>query len=140
MCCSISEVAAADQCRYVLFSIGNVTPLLEAAFPECWDDETVCQAVWIQSITYLEVSGIIIGQILVGILGDWLGRRWGLIQDAVIMFIGLVMLSASWGVTLSKIMITISRSKSLTFPQMDGSPAILSPYSSTVSGLAASIR
>lgn len=28
-----------------------------------------------------------------------LGRRWGLIQDATIMFIGLLMLIASWGVT-----------------------------------------
>jgi MFS family permease len=40
-----------------------------------------------------------IGQILVGILGDWLGRRHGLIQDAVIMFVGLLMLTAAWGVT-----------------------------------------
>ena len=30
-----------------------------------------------------------------------LGRRWGLIQDAVIMFLGLIMLTASWGVTLN---------------------------------------
>ena len=86
---------------YVLFSIGNITPLFEAAFPECWDDQTICNTTWLQSITYLEVIGIIVGQILVGILGDWLGRRWGLIQDAVIMFLGLVMLSAAWGVTLS---------------------------------------
>ena len=85
----------------MLFSIGNITPLLGAAFPGCWTDYTACDAVWVQSITYLEVSGIIIGQILVGLLGDWLGRRWGLIQDAVIMFIGLLMLSAAWGVTLS---------------------------------------
>ena len=85
----------------MLFSIGNVTPLLEAAFPECWDDNTVCDKVWVQCIQYLEVTGIILGQILVGVVGDWLGRRWGLIQDAVIMFIGLLMLSASWGVTLS---------------------------------------
>ena len=86
----------------MLFSIGNVTPLLEAAFPRCWKNEIDCEAVWLQSITYLEVVGIIIGQILVGILGDWLGRRWGLIQDATIMFIGLVMLSCAWGVTPSK--------------------------------------
>lgn len=88
-------------CSYVLFSIGNVTPLLESAFPACWDDHTICDATWIEAIAYLEVVGIIIGQILVGLLGDWLGRRWGLIQDAVIMFIGLVMLSAAWGVTES---------------------------------------
>lgn len=57
---------------------------------------------WKDAVSYLEVVGIIIGQILVGILGDWLGRRWGLIQDAVIMFVGLIMLTASWGVTLSE--------------------------------------
>jgi MFS family permease len=30
-----------------------------------------------------------------------IGRRWGLIQDAAIMFIGLLMLVASWGTTLN---------------------------------------
>lgn len=47
----------------------------------------------------MEIVGIIIGQILVGVMGDWLGRRWGLIQDATVMFIGLLMLTAAWGVT-----------------------------------------
>ncbi|KKA24496.1 MFS phosphate transporter [Rasamsonia emersonii CBS 393.64] len=95
---------------YVLFSIGNVTPLLQAAFPACWKKNTICSADWINAINYLEIAGIIVGQIIVGFLGDWrslaanhgetrIGRRWGLIQDAVIMFIGLVMLTAAWGVT-----------------------------------------
>ncbi|KAK0270779.1 hypothetical protein LTR35_013831 [Friedmanniomyces endolithicus] len=86
---------------YVLFSIGNVTPLLQAGFPGCWKKYTVCDKVWTQAVTYLEVCGIIVGQILVGILGDWLGRRWGLIQDAVIMLVGLIMLTAAWGTTLN---------------------------------------
>ena len=86
----------------MLFSIGNVSPLFAEAFPDCWGSQTTCQAVWQDAVGYLEVVGIIVGQILVGILGDWLGRRWGLIQDAIIMFIGLVMLTASWGVTMSK--------------------------------------
>lgn len=30
-----------------------------------------------------------------------IGRRWGLIQDAVIMFTGLLMLTAAWGTTLN---------------------------------------
>ena len=55
---------------------------------------------WVAAVTYLEICGIICGQILVGILGDWIGRRWGLIQDATIMFIGLLMLTASWGTNL----------------------------------------
>ncbi|GAM90483.1 hypothetical protein ANO11243_085270 [Dothideomycetidae sp. 11243] len=87
---------------YVLFSIGNVTPLLAAAFPKCWGTppkNTECNQTWIEALQYLEICGIIVGQILVGFIGDWLGRRWGLIQDATIMFIGLLMLTAAWGVT-----------------------------------------
>ncbi|KAH0014606.1 MFS general substrate transporter, partial [Aureobasidium melanogenum] len=84
---------------YVLFSIGNVKPLLQAAFPRCWKTHKICNPTWIDALDYLEIVGIIVGQILVGIIGDWLGRRWGLIQDATIMFVGLLMLTASWGVT-----------------------------------------
>ncbi|KAF2806638.1 putative MFS phosphate transporter [Mytilinidion resinicola] len=83
---------------YVLFSIGNVRPLLQAAFPSCWKTFDICNETWTQAIDYLEICGIIVGQILVGIIGDWLGRRWGLIQDAVVMFVGLIMLTAAWGV------------------------------------------
>ncbi|KAI9708172.1 MAG: hypothetical protein M1820_004126 [Bogoriella megaspora] len=90
---------------YVLFSIGNVKPLFQSSFPSCWQQpgaknpNPICNYTWVEAIDYLEIVGIILGQILVGIIGDWIGRRWGLIQDAVIMFIGLIMLTASWGVT-----------------------------------------
>jgi MFS family permease len=84
---------------YVLFSIGNVRPLLQATFPSCWKTFETCDERWTEAVDYLEIVGIIVGQVLVGYLGDYLGRRWGLIQDAVIMFIGLLMLTASWGVT-----------------------------------------
>lgn len=90
-------------CSYVLFSIGNVKPLFQSAFADCWNSNKVCNATWVSSVEYLEIVGIIIGQVLVGVIGDWIGRRWGLIQDAVIMFLGLLMLTASWGVTLSKL-------------------------------------
>jgi len=83
---------------YVLFSIGNLQPLFAAGFPSCWGGKT-CNQTWLDAVTYLEICGIIVGQILVGVVGDWIGRRWGLIQDASIMCLGLVMLTASWGVT-----------------------------------------
>jgi hypothetical protein len=86
---------------YVLFSVGNIGPLLSAAYPGCWSKYTECNKTWTQALTYLEVVGIICGQILVGIIGDSIGRRWGLIQDAVIMFVGLIMLTAAWGTTLN---------------------------------------
>ncbi|KAL2444829.1 hypothetical protein ABEF95_017290 [Exophiala dermatitidis] len=84
---------------YVLFSIGNLKPLFQKGFAECWNSQTICNPTWIKAVDYLEICGIIVGQILVGFIGDWIGRRWGLIQDATIMFIGLLMLTASWGVT-----------------------------------------
>lgn len=86
---------------YVLFSIGNIKPMFQAVFASCWKTAKKCNATWIAAIDYMEIVGIIIGQILVGILGDWLGRRWGLIQDATIMFIGLIMLVCAWGTTLN---------------------------------------
>jgi hypothetical protein len=55
---------------YVLFSIGNVRPLLQAAFPHCWKTFDTCNKTWTQAIDYLEIIGIIVGQILVGYLGD----------------------------------------------------------------------
>jgi hypothetical protein len=86
---------------YVLFSIGNLEPLFAATWPECWGkNRTVCSANWIASVTYLEVIGIMVGQLGVGVIGDWIGRRWGLIQDAAIMFVGLLMITASWGPNL----------------------------------------
>lgn len=56
---------------YVLFSIGNVKPLFEAVFANCWDSKEVCNPQWLNAIEYLEIVGIIVGQILVGIVGDW---------------------------------------------------------------------
>ena len=85
---------------YVLFSIGNLEPLFALVWPECWGNNQVCSKNWIAAVTYLEIIGIMVGQVFVGVIGDWVGRRWGLIQDAVIMFLGLLMLTASWGLTL----------------------------------------
>lgn len=88
---------------YVLFSIGNLKPLFQVAFPTCWGSAKpqVCDPQWQHAVDYLEIVGIMLGQVLVGILGDWLGRRWGLIQDAAIMLLGLVMLIAAWGTSFN---------------------------------------
>lgn len=55
----------------MLFSIGNVKPLFQSSFPDCWKHHKTCNANWLAAVTYLEVIGIFVGQILVGILGDW---------------------------------------------------------------------
>ncbi|KOS21139.1 Inorganic phosphate transporter 1-2 [Escovopsis weberi] len=85
---------------YVLFSIGNLQSLFATVWPDCWGSNKTCDLNWISAVTYLEIIGIMVGQVFVGVIGDWIGRRWGLIQDAIIMFVGLIMLTASWGLTL----------------------------------------
>ncbi|KAI9763274.1 MAG: hypothetical protein M1840_000805 [Geoglossum simile] len=86
---------------YVLFSIGNLTVLFEGVWPKCWKTFEICSEQWVHTITYLEVLGITMGQIFVGVIGDWIGRRWGLTQDAAIMLTGLVLLTSSWGASLN---------------------------------------
>ena len=68
-----------------LFSIGNLSALYKAVWPQCWDTHQVCDANWIAAVDYLQIIGIIVGQITVGFEGDWIGRRFGLVQDALIM-------------------------------------------------------
>jgi len=86
---------------YVLFSIGNLSTLFSAAYPDCWKTFTTCSATLTETTTYLQVVGIIIGQVSVGFLGDWCGRRYGMIQDAVIMSLGVLMLTVSNGTNAS---------------------------------------
>jgi MFS family permease len=85
---------------YVLFSVGNILPLFESVWPQCFKRYEVCNMVWVDSANYLEIVGIIVGQVVVGIIGDWIGRRWGLIQDAAILLLGSLMLTGMWGTSL----------------------------------------
>lgn len=84
----------------------------------------------------LALTGIICGQVLVGFEGDWVGRKFGLVQDAAIsaspslpsvsrfgawtypdsvfaVFLGLVMLTASWGTSLEGWVVSLHRSQAL---------------------------
>lgn len=87
---------------YVLFSIGNIQPLFAAVWPNCWGSKLpkVCTETSVQTTTYMEIVGIILGQIIVGVIGDYVGRRFGLVMDAMIMFTGTLLLCASWGASL----------------------------------------
>ena len=64
---------------YVLFSIGNIKSLFQApgSFTTCWSPPNppkttytqICSNNWIAAIDYLEIIGIMFGQVLVGIQG-----------------------------------------------------------------------
>lgn len=55
----------------MLFSIGNVKPLFKQVFADCWKSHSTCNANWLHAVEYLEIVGIIVGQVIVGFLGDW---------------------------------------------------------------------
>ncbi|BGP26739.1 hypothetical protein JCM10295v2_005699 [Rhodotorula toruloides] len=86
---------------YVLFSIGNLSALFSSAWPRCWKTFAVCDENWVNAVTYLEILGIIVGQCLVGYEGDWIGRKFGLCQDALVMLIGSILLTGVWGTSLN---------------------------------------
>lgn len=65
----VSDLTNSDD-RYVLFSIGNLAPLYQAVWPSCWKSFTTCNETWTQTVTYLEIVGIIFGQVGVGLIGD----------------------------------------------------------------------
>ncbi len=45
------------------------THVLDSVWPKCWGSKpTVCSATWVQVVTYLEIIGIIFGQILVRVI------------------------------------------------------------------------
>lgn len=56
---------------------------------------------WVKAISYTEVCGILVGQALVGFEGDWIGRKWGLCQDATLMLIGSILLTGVWSQNLN---------------------------------------
>jgi MFS family permease len=85
---------------YVLFSVGNIMPLFKAVWPQCFDETIVCSEQSIKAIKYMEIVGILCGQLVVGYLGDAIGRRWGLIQDVCIMLVGTILLTSMWGLSL----------------------------------------
>ena len=86
---------------YTLFSVGNIKSLFKSSYPACWKTNKVCNKKWMDAVDYLEIIGIIIGQITVGLEGDWVGRKFGMVQDAAVMTLGSVMLTAMWGTTLN---------------------------------------
>ena len=54
---------------YTLFSVGNILSLFESVWPACYKEYKVCNKVWVQSISYLEIVGILLGQVTVGFIG-----------------------------------------------------------------------
>lgn len=70
---------------YVLFSIGNLGALFTApgSFTDCWGSPyKQCSEQWVYAVVYMEILGIMVGQVLVGVLGELLPKSWIYGSDA----------------------------------------------------------
>ncbi|CAL8462225.1 g1756 [Coccomyxa elongata] len=85
---------------YFIFSIGNITPIFQETYKDCYKQHKTCSEGLINAETYVQVSGIIVGMLLMGYIADQIGRKWGSALTASFMFIGGIMLTASNGVTI----------------------------------------
>ncbi|KAK9906884.1 hypothetical protein WJX75_009747 [Coccomyxa subellipsoidea] len=85
---------------YFIFSIGNITPIFQETYKDCYKQHKTCSAGLINAETYVQVSGIIVGMLLMGFIADQIGRKWGSTLTAAFMFVGGIMLTASNGTTI----------------------------------------
>ena len=82
----------------MLFALGNISPILEALYPSCWNSTLAppCSLTLVSSLTYVEVLGVIVGMLSFGLFADKLGRRWGSCTTALTMLLGALLVTASY--------------------------------------------
>lgn len=56
---------------------------------------------WTQATTYLQLIGILIGQMGFGILGDWIGRKTTMLIDISVILVGIILLTVSNGASIN---------------------------------------
>ena len=71
--------------------------LFKAEYPACWKAESSCSSGLIQSVTYTQISGIIVGMVTMGFIADVFGRKNGSRITSAIMLVGAILLTASAG-------------------------------------------
>ena len=52
---------------------------------------------WTQATTYMQLVGILIGQLFFGFMGDWIGRRYAMLIDMGLILVGIIMLTVANG-------------------------------------------
>lgn len=60
-----------------------------------------CIQTWTQATTYLQLIGVLLGQLTFGFLGDAIGRRATMLIDMSTILIGVIMLTVSNGATIN---------------------------------------
>jgi hypothetical protein len=82
-------------------SLDSCEGLFEAEYPDCWKTQVSCSHGLIKSMTYTEIGGVIAGMVTMGYIADKFGRRNGSRITSLVMLIGCILLTASYGSTLT---------------------------------------
>lgn len=77
-------------------------------WPQCWVEYTACNKSWVDSVDYLQISGILVGQLVLGFCADALGRRTVQIFDAFVMTIGVILLTSVSSPSLNGFVIALA--------------------------------
>ena len=56
---------------------------------------------WTQATTYLQLIGILVGQLLFGFMGDWIGRKATMLVDISVILVGVILLTVANGPTIN---------------------------------------
>ncbi|KAK9814173.1 hypothetical protein WJX72_001627 [[Myrmecia] bisecta] len=80
---------------YFIFSVGNLKDLFTQEYPKCWKTHKTCPQNLLDSVSYSQIAGIILGMIILSFFADRLGRKVGSITTATIMLVGGILLTAS---------------------------------------------
>ncbi|KAK9919115.1 hypothetical protein WJX75_009501 [Coccomyxa subellipsoidea] len=82
---------------YYIFSVGNVKPIWTEQYPACWKEGVGCNSSFLHALNYSQVAGLCAGMLALGLIVDRIGRKWGSVTTALIMFIAGVLLTAADG-------------------------------------------
>lgn len=66
------------------------TAIFQQAYPTCWGKGgKACDSGLLNSLTYSQIAGIILGMLTLGYLTDRIGRKWGSVVTACTMLVGM---------------------------------------------------
>ncbi|KAK9839247.1 hypothetical protein WJX81_004005 [Elliptochloris bilobata] len=82
---------------YYIFSVGNIKPIWTEEYPSCWKEKQGCSEPFLHALNYSQVAGLISGMVTVGMFIDRIGRKWGSVTTAGIMFVAGALLTAAAG-------------------------------------------
>ena len=86
---------------YIIFSSGQIGAFQSTMWPSCFKTFADCDKEMVQHVGgYIQICGIIAGMLLMGVLIDMIGRRWGARAASSVMLSGAVLLTFTpWATT-----------------------------------------